>query len=182
MKKFLLGIMAVAVLLFAGCGAQAELSSQAQELCGKWAYIHDEATTVLELKNNGKAEFHEEKYSWNCDDTFLSLTSGGETLHLRYAWDGEDIYLYEQTTYTCEGSHDGLIGKWVSEKDNWSFEFTKNGTFNEDGYFPGHYLVDEAAGTFKLVYNDPFEDTTCYYRMEGDQVLVEYPWHMVPAK
>lgn len=182
MKKFLLGIMALAVLLLAGCGSKTDLSDQAGKLCGEWAYIHDEATAVLELKNNGKAVFHEAKYTWDCDDTFLYLTAGKDTVVLRYLWDDEDIYLYEQAIYTCQGTHDGLIGKWVSEKDHWSFEFTTNGTFDEDGYFPGHYSVDEAAGTFKLAYNDPFEDTTCYYHIEGDELLVEYPWHMIPAE
>lgn len=183
MKKFLLGITAAAILLLAGCGPKADLSAPAQTLCGKWAYIHDETTTVLQLKDDGKAVFHEEKYTWDCDGEFISLTDNkGTATALRYAWDDQDIYLYEQTIYTCQGTHDGLIGKWVSEKDHWSFEFTTNGTFDEDGYFPGHYSVDEAAGTFRLAYNDPFEDTTCYYQINGDELLVEYPWHMVSAK
>lgn len=181
MKRFLLIVLAGVILLLAGCGGTT-LSPQAQALQGKWAYIHDDQTAILWLKEDGTAVFHDKKYSYDCDDAFITLTSGGKTTALRYQWDGEDIYLFEQTTYTCEGSHDGLTGKWVSEKDHWSFEFTEQGTFNEDGYFPGHYTVNEAAGTFKLMYNDPFEDTTCYYRIDGSNLLIEYPWHMVKAK
>lgn len=182
MKRLLLAVFAGAILLLAGCGTGTALSPQAQALCGKWAYIHDDATTVLQLKDNGNAVFHDKTYRFNCDDSFITLTGGGTTTALRYQWDGDDIYLYEQTTYTCEDTHDGLVGKWVSEKDHWSFEFTEQGTFDEDGYFPGHYTVNEAEGTFKLMYNDPFEDTTCYYHINGDELLVEYPWHMVKAK
>jgi hypothetical protein len=57
--------------------------------------------------------------------------------------------------------------------------FTDKGTFLEDGYFPGYYTVDEANSTLKLVYNDQFEDTICYFRLEGDKLYIEYPWPMV---
>ena len=182
MKKSLLAVLVGMMLLLAGCGSNGTLSPQAQALQGKWAYIHDDRTPILWLKENGTAVFHEKKYTYGCDDETIALTAGGKTMTLRYQWDGDDIYLYEQTTYTCEGTHDGLVGKWVSEADHWSFEFTDQGTFNEDGYFPGHYSVNEAEGTFKLAYNDPFEDTTCYYWIDGDDLLLEYPWHMVKAQ
>ena len=182
MKRILLAVLAGIFLLLAGCGAGTALSPQAQALSGKWAYIHDDQTTVLWLKDDGTAVFHDKKYHYDCDDAYITLTGGGETAALRYQWDGDDIYLFEQTTYTCEGTHNGLVGKWVSEKDHWSFEFTEQGTFDEDGYFPGHYTVNEAEGTFKLMYNDPFEDTTCYYHIDGGELLLEYPWHMVKAK
>ena len=182
MKRFLLAVLAGMLLLLAGCGGNAALSPQAQALSGKWAYIHDEETPILWLKDDGTAVFHEKKYTYDCTDTEIVLTVGDKENALRYVRDGEDIYLYEKTVYTCEGTHDGLTGKWVSEKDNWSFEFTAQGTFDEDGYFPGHYTVNEADGTFKLIYNDPFEDTVCYYRIDGNELLVEYPWHMVKAQ
>lgn len=182
MKRFLGVILAGMILLLAGCGGSAALSPQAQALQGKWAYIHDEKTPILWLKGSGTAVLHDKKYTYNCDDEFITLTSGGETTALRYQWAGDDFYLYEQTVYTCEETHDGLVGRWVSEKDHWSFEFTEQGTFNEDGYFPGHYTVNETEGTFKLMYNDPFEDTTCYYQINGNELLVEYPWHMVKAQ
>ncbi len=184
MKRFLLAVLTGMMLLLAGCGGTAALSPQAQALQGKWAYIHDDQTTVLWLKENGTAVFHDKKYTYDCTDTTIVLTDGGKETALRYQWDGDDIYLYEQTIYTYDGTDtpDGLVGKWVSEENNWSFEFTKQGTFDEDGYFPGHYTVDEAEGTFKLMYNDPFEDTTCYYRIDGSNLLIEYPWHMVKAK
>lgn len=184
MKKiFSAAIAAILMLLMTACAANAPLSQQAQALLGKWGYIHDDQTAVLTLKDSGKAVFHEKEYTFDCDDTFITLTNAqGEEWQLRYLKNDESFYIYEQTTYTCEGSHDGLIGKWVSEKDHWSFEFTDKGTFDEDGYFPGHYTVDEAQGTFKLMYNDPFEDTVCYYQINGDELFVEYPWQMVKAK
>ena len=97
MKKRWLAAMLCMMLCFSGCGA--ELSEEAAALQGKWAYIHDEETAILTLKNSGKALYHDEEYErYDCDGEFLTLTAAdGETLRLRYDVDGEDIYLYEPT-------------------------------------------------------------------------------------
>ena len=56
--------------------------------------------------------------------------------------------------YEGDGTPDGLVGLWKS-KEKWSFEFTSEGTFKEDEYFPGHYSVDEGNKTFSLAYKIP---------------------------
>lgn len=182
MKKTWLAALLCMMICLSGCGS--ELSEEAAALQGKWAYIHDETTVILALKNSGKALYHDEEYvRYDCDGEWISLTAAdGEEIKLRYFADGEDIYLYEPAvyTYTGDGTPEGIVGTW--ENGNWSFEFTEEGSFKEDGYFPGRYSVNEAEGSFKLMYNDPFEDTTCYYHMDGREMLVEYPWHMVKAK
>lgn len=167
----------------AGC-ASAELSPQAKEIKGKWAYIHDEETVILRLKSDGTAQYHGKDYTYDCDDEFIKLTADDETLSLRYYKDGDKLYIYEQTIYKYdgEGKPDGIVGLWTCAEKKWEFEFTENGTFKEDGYFPGYYSVDEKAGTFKLVYNDQFEDTVCYYHINGSEMMLEYPWCMVKAK
>lgn len=183
MKRFISVLLIAVLVILAGCASE-ELSPQTKEIKGKWAYIHDEETVILNLKADGTAKFHDKDYTYDCDEQFIKLTADGETLNLRYYVDGDDIYIYEQTVYKYdgEGKPDGIAGLWTSAENNWEFEFTENGTFKEDGYFPGYYSVDEEAGTFKLVYNDQFEDTVCYYRISGDEMLLEYPWHMVKAK
>lgn len=183
MKRFIAIFLIAALMLLAGC-ASAELSEQAGQIKGKWAYIHDEETTILRLKSDGTATFHDKDYTYDCDDEYIMLTADGETLNLRYIVDGDNLYIYEQTVYKYdgEGEPDGLVGKWICAEKKWEFEFTDKGTFKEDGYFPGYYTVDETAGTFKLIYNDQFEDTVCYYHIDGDEMLLEYPWCMVKAK
>ena len=38
---------------------------------------------------------------------------------------------------------------------------------------------DEEAGTIKLMYDDPIEDTLLYYSIDGDDMTIDYPWPMV---
>lgn len=173
-------LMIFAILLMTGCSSK----NINPKLIGKWAYIHDKETSVLELKKNGEASYKGIRYNFTDDGTFLTLSATGEELKLRYELVNDDLYVYEPTTYvyTGEEEQNGLVGLWKVPDVDWSFEFLDNGEFKEDGYFPGYYLVDEANHTFKLVYNDHFEDATCYYEIVGDELRVEYPWRMVEAQ
>lgn len=185
MKKRTL-ISSVCLLIFAimlisvGCGNKAQISNR--QLIGKWAYIHDKETSVLELSGNGEASYKGIRYTFADDGSFLTLSlNGKEEMKLRYEIVKDDLYLYEPTTYVYSGEEEqnGLVGIWKVSDVNWTLEFLDNGEFKEDGYFPGHYEVDEANHTFKLMYNDHFEDTTCYYEIVGNELKVEYPWRMV---
>lgn len=163
-------ILSCAMLVLAGCG-NAE----------RWAYIHDVETEILRLGSDGKAEFKGEKYSYTRDDQYIELTDqAGGQLKMRYAMDGEQMLLYEKSTYSYsgDGERNGLIGLWT-QGNGWSFEFTDQGTFCEDSYFTGYYAVDEENATIKLMYNDRFVDTYMYYSIEGDELCIEYPWPMV---
>ena len=178
------GIAAMALLIL-GAGLLAGCGEQKGELSGKWGYIHDPETVILSVKDNGKAVYKGEKYDAQMDGTFLTLTDAdGETLRLRYTKDEKEFYLYEPCTYNYmdEGTPDGLLGNWYDPDTRWSFEFTDSGTFIEDGYFPGYYEIDETNGVIHLVYNDHFYDTTLYYRVEGSELTIEYPWSMVKAQ
>lgn len=181
MKKRVTALLLAAIMIitvFNGCGKKNE---EVEGLVGKWAYNHDTKTTILELKANGKAVYNGGKYTYTNDDKFIYLTSSdGKETKLRYEMDRKGIFLYQPESYVYEGTGmpDGLLGSWKNDQ-NWSFEFTQEGTFNENGYFPGYYLIDEEAGTVKLMYNDHFVDTTLYYSIDGNVLNIEYPWPMV---
>lgn len=183
MKRFITVLLIALLVLLAGCGS-AELSPEAKDIQGEWAYIHSDDLASLVLKSNGKAVFENENYTYNCEDGCLILTdSKGEQLSMKYLLEDGKLILYKQTTYTCSSpnGHDGVVGLWESPEDHWSFEFTADGTFREDGYFPGYYTVNKGEGAIKLVYNDQFEDTVIYYSIDGYEMTVEYPWPMVPV-
>ena len=183
MKKpgilILTALMVLMLLSFSGCG------KQTGKLSGKWAYIHDPETAVLTLKDNGKAVYKGKKYTYTFTDDHITFSSKkDEDLTLRYYKDDKEFYLYEpcEYTYMDDGMPESIVGNWYDYSTKWSYEFTDNGTFKEDGYFPGFYTVDEEAGSVKLVYNDHFYDTTLYFYIEGDTLHVEYPWSMVTAQ
>ena len=168
------------LILLVGCAPKAKLNEAETALLGSWAYIHDTGTAILTLHDTGEARFHDEKYTFTADSEFITLTRDGQTLRLRYAQNGDGFLLYEPADYEAEGETDGLLGKWVDAGSNWSFEFTADGTFLEDGYFPGLFTSDDS--TVKLVYNDHFEDTTLYYTIDGKTLHLEYPWQLVPVE
>lgn len=184
--KFLTTFFTVVLLLLSmtACGNtfSSELSEEALGICGSWAYIHDKETAVVVFREDGTAQYEDKDYSFECDSQFINLKdTEGETIQLRYTLDDQGMYLYKKTTYTFsgEGKPDGLVGEWTCAEKKWNFAFTDAGTFLEDGYFPGNYIVDDKKSTFKLTYQDQFEDTVCYFQVEDKKLHIEYPWLMV---
>lgn len=185
--KFLPSFFAFVLMLvlISACGKNEKetvISDKALEICGSWAYIHDKDTAIAVFRKDGTAKYESKEYSFECDSQFIKLKDkAGETIQLRYVIDDEGMYLYSQNTYTfCgEGEPENLVGEWTCAEKNWSYAFTQTGTFMEDGYFPGYYTVDDENSTFKLVYNDHFDDTVCYFRLEENKLHIEYPWLMV---
>ena len=176
-------LIVLMVLLMTACGKNDTAKSEdAQKISGSWAYIHDRETEIAVFREDGIAQYEGKDYSFECDSQFINLKdTDGETIQLRYALDDEGMYLYSNNTYTFsgEGEPNGLIGEWTYEEKNWSYSFTEEGTFLEEGYFPGYYTVDDENSTFKLTYNDQFEDTVCYFRLEENNLHIQYPWRMV---
>lgn len=182
--KVLPAIFAVVfmLLLMTACGNDTTKSNEAQGILGSWAYTHDKETAVAIFRKDGTAQYEGKNYSFKCDSQFIKLKDkDGETIQLRYSLDDKGMYLYSNNTYTFsgEGEPNGLVGEWSCAEKNWSYSFTENGTFEEDGYFPGSYTVDNENSTFKLVYDDKFEDTVCYFQLEDNKLHIEYPWRMV---
>ncbi|MCR4587615.1 MAG: hypothetical protein K5682_04335 [Lachnospiraceae bacterium] len=177
-------LLMLCCVMLAGCGQSAERDRLREAVAGEWAYIHDPETTILKLGKNGKASYQGKSYKYTVDETYLTLNDGDEELRLRYKKDGDEFYLYQPCDYTFsgEGDPDGLVGKWYDADTKWSYEFTADGTFREDGYFPGYYVNDPENGEIKLVYNDQFYDTTLYYTLDGEHLHIEYPWSMVKAQ
>lgn len=167
-------LLAALILTVTGCG-------NSDATIGKWAYIHDAETCALKIQSNGKLELDGNSYTYTKDDSSFSLTdTNGSNTDMKYVMEKDGMLIYKTTVYTCDDAAPGsIIGVWKDATTKWSFEFTDGGEFKEDGYFPGLYRVDEAAGTVKLVYNDHFEDTLIYYTREGNSLIIEYPWKMV---
>ncbi len=158
----------IASVMIAGCGAKTE----------KWAYIHEPEEVILSLSDNGKAIYKGEKYSYTRDDTFLTLTdSKGESKKMRFLPDGDRMLLYETSTYTYDGTGtpDSIVGMWTQD-NGWLFQFTEDGSFSEENIFYGHYQVNEADQTIKLMYDEPLEDAILYYSLEGNELTIDYPW------
>ncbi len=175
------GVLFLLGLSLSGCAKK----DNSDALTGSWAYVHDTEKAVLVLKPNGKATFNGDKYSYSHDDNFIKLESKDDSQSYRYLLKGEkEMEFYQKTTYEFAGTGkpEGLEGRWVNEESNWEFEFASEGTFSEDGYFHGVYSLDEENGVIKLMYNDHFYDTICYYKIEGNSLIVEYPWPMVKIK
>lgn len=179
--KLILFLILIASIM-TGCGEKdANLSEEAKKVVGKWAYIHDRETTIIELKKDGTAKYEKETYSFDADGTYITLTNDkNETLKFRYVIESDGMLFYKTTEYTFEGEGEpkGIVGYWANP-NKWSFEFSSQGTFMEDGYFPGMYTVDEANSSVKLIYTDHFEDTIVYYKVDGEHLSLEYPWKMV---
>ncbi len=158
------------------------ISNEALRICGSWAYIHDKETAIAVFQKDGTAQYEGKDYSFECDNEFIKLKdTEGETIQVRYALDDEGMYLYSNKVYTYnnEGEPENLVGEWSCAEKNWSFIFSEEGTFMEDGFFSGYYTVDDKNSTFKLVYTEQFEDTVCYFRLEEGKLHIEYPWRVV---
>lgn len=165
--------MTVMMTFLYGCGSKT---------AEKWAYIHEPDKEALVLYDNGKAVYKDTEYSYTTDDTHYTLTDkNGNTTKIRYVMDGDRMILYETSVYTrdAEEPGSGVAGKWIHENGRNMFRFTKDGQFDEDGYFYGHYNVKENEGTIKLMYSDPLQDCILYYSLNGDELTIEYPWPMV---
>ena len=179
-RKFLaIVLLAVTILSIAGCG-----SKNTDELTGKWAYIHATDEPALIIKSNGTAKYKGNSYSYSRDDSYIYLSSKNENLSLRFEKEGDKILLYVPTTYDFsdgQGEPQGIVGYWEDKANNWSYQFTDDYQFVEDGYFVGTYDVNP-EGSITLTYNDDFTKTTIYYRQEGTKLMIEYPWPMVKMK
>ena len=177
---FLVLMICMLVSLMAGC------SGSKGPLDGEWAYIHDTDKAALILESGGKASLDGVKYS-DCtyDDAVITLTdSQSNVKKLRYVVTEKGILLYKATDYVrsdADSSSD-IVGEWKDTPDNWSYEFTAEGTFVEDGFFSGTYKVNEAEGTITLTYNEDTDETVIYYSVSGDTLTIEYPWPMVKIK
>lgn len=166
----------LSVLFLAGCGSSG--------ISGSWAYNYEPEEPVLVIKSGG-CSYKGKECSCSDDGNFIHLGfKDGSSLDLRYRQEGDKLFLYEKTVYELEGGAQpsGLAGNWVCPEKKWSFAFLADGSFVEDGVFTGRYSEDKAGQTFTLDYMDEFENTTCYYSIEGHSLTVEYPWQMVKVK
>ena len=174
--KITLGITVIsAVAMLSGCGSHNE----------KWAYSHDPQEPVISLSDSGSATYKGNRYTYEKDDSFITLKDDkGSIIRLRYQMDGDQMTLYEESTYDlCTEDTGTIVGVWKQD-NGWSYQFTANGEFAEENIFHGHYSVDESKKCIKLMYDDPIEDAYLYYALNdsGDKLTVAYPWPMVRVK
>jgi hypothetical protein len=183
-KYFTTFLVIMLIMLFmTSCGKNTNAkSNDVKGIIGSWAYTHDKEKAIAVFHKNGTAQYEGNEYSFECDSQFIKLKNkDGKTLKLRYLLNDKGMYLYSNTTYTFsgKGEPDGLVGEWSCAEKNWSYSFTEEGTFEEDGFFSGNYTVDDKNSTFKMVYDDKFEDTVCYFQIHDGKLQIEYPWPMV---
>ena len=175
-KRFAWMVMTVFLLsVMTGCGATSE----------QWAYNHEPENKILELFSNGKAEYKGNGYTYTKDDSFIHLKDkSGNTTDIRYVMEGDEMLFYEASAYHREGgsAEDGVYGLWKQNEGKEFFQFNKDGKFSEDNIFFGKYGLDKDAGTIKLMYSDPLQDTILYYTLDGDTITIEYPWRLVRIK
>ena len=164
--------LAACILAISGCGSKTE----------RWAYNHETDKEILSLDGRGRAVYKGEKYGYTQDDSFINLTdSEGKVTSLRYFKEGDQLTLYESSTYKYDGdgTPKGIVGAW-SQSNNWTFQFNEDGKFCEDNIFYGYYSVDEEASTIKLMYDEPLQDAILYYSLNGSELTIDYPWTLVP--
>ena len=166
-----------------------------------WAYNFDETKEILRLNSDGTAVYQakvfvdgiqkteERKYtSYKKDDSYLTLSGSDGELKMRCETTDNGLVLYEKSTYVYtprEGYErgDGIVGVWTNTgTDRLFYEFSEKGNFMEDGVFVGDYFLDGEPGSIRLDYYDDLPDTILYYTIEGDEMVVEYPWDLVPTK
>ena len=157
-----------------------------------WAYSHEPGEETIAFYDNGKAVYKGEEYKFSKDDSYITLVDKDKNeTKLRYVMNGENMTLYEKSTYKLDKSKDTetsegaksneVVGTWVQD-NGWSYVFTSTGEFSEEGIFFGHYSVNEEESCIKLMYNDPIEDAYLYYTLNGDELTIDYPWPMVKTE
>ena len=153
---------------------------------GEWALDSEPEVCVLRVDEGGSAQYNGAAYTWEDDGGFLLLTDAeGEVFRLRYLVTEKHLYLYLGSGYTRkEGTAgEGIVGVWNKDGSARSFfEFTAKDTFLEDGYFSGVYETDYENGSFTLIYPKYFEDTVCYFQLDGEHMTVEYPWSLTAVR
>ena len=172
-KKLLAAVIACGALMLAGCSGYES-----------WAYIYEPDKEAFRMYKNGKAVLDGTDYTYIKDEQYITLKDkDGVETKMRYEMDKDQMLIYKRAVYQYAGEEEqnGLIGTWKAE-NGWSYEFTDNGTFREDAYFPGYYMVDEENSRIKLAYNDHFYDTYIYYSLDGDKLTVDDPWPMMKTQ
>ncbi len=180
-KRMILAALAAAVLMITGCGGKAVNQNESEKaLLGKWAYAHETDKAAATFTEDGSVKYDGKKYSYTSDGKVIKLTADGKTTELRYETGDGRMYLYKKSVYTYQGTGNanGITGIWKDLENQWTFEFTENETFMEDGALTGYYYMDETPGTIRLVYGEALDDTVFYYSLNGNELTVEYPWLM----
>ena len=155
---------------------------------GDWAFIHAPEESVLLLREDGTAVLKGRDCTWQDDaeNGFLRFASEGEETSLRYLVTEDKIQLYVPVEYNRveDVPGEGLIGAWIGKDSEMStFIFRQDGMFLEDGTFTGTFRQDNETGSLLLAYIKYFDDTLCYFSLEGNDVLkVDYPWSMVETQ
>lgn len=181
--RLLLCAAALALVLAApgACGAEEAPAVKFPE--GDWAFNYEPTVSALQVREDGTAVFRGAEYTLADDGEFLTLTDGETELRFRYQVTEEKLLLYMPQEYTRAKEYpgQGLTGAWIGkESEGTTFIFREDYRFLEDGTFTGAYQVDPEKGTVLLTYIKYFDDTLCYFSLEGeDGLTVEYPWPMV---
>ncbi len=185
-KLFRKILSTVLVMTFLGIPALT-IGESSCPILGSWSFYPEGNTLDLVIDPNGSALYQGMIGSWweNEDGTItIAPVNGNETV-LRYEQGETGWIVYPRTEYMRSetANPDGIVGTWyVPETPRVSFVFNEDGTFAEDTAFSGTYTVDEENGTIRLDYGGFFDPVVCRFSMDGDRLVVEYPWTLYPVK
>ncbi|MBO4484727.1 MAG: hypothetical protein J5738_05015 [Lachnospiraceae bacterium] len=195
-----IGVLMIAVFSLSGCknGSSGKHAAntvtptaseavKTDEMSEQWVYVHDHAVPAMVFYKDGTATYDGVKYkSYEVLENTIRFTSeSGTVVNIRYfdeTKNGEKRRtIYRITDYKLKPStltgDSPVIGYWEFPEKNWSYQFTANGTFLEDGVLPGRYYVND-DGTIRLSYEGNLPETVFYYSIHDDVMTVEYPWVM----
>ena len=178
--------LALAVILILSILSAAPAES-AGFRAGDWAFNHEPEKSALLLRDDGTAVWQGQECSWQDDGEYLHLVpeNGGEILIRYQAAEGKTLIWLPAEYVRAEGiPGEGLLGAWIGKESTGStFIFREDGMFLEDGTFTGTFTVNPEEGSVLLAYIKYFDDTLCYFRLEGNDVLkMEYPWPLVETQ
>lgn len=182
MMKFQRMIRYTTLILLALCLVTAAAAETVTGLAGEWVYRDIPDVTVLTLNEDGTAYYAGTDLTWLDEGLDILLTdSEGAVFQLVYAIEGANMVVWLPSVYTRDaetGEAGSIVGTWKVGGDSLSsFVFREDGQFAEDDVFAGNYVIDPENGRITLQYQDGFfKDTVMLYALEGDTLLIEYPW------
>ena len=162
--------LTMVMLIPTGCGSANKIES--------WARDYEPTEEYLALYDDGKAVFEGKDYTYVKDDDSITLTDkDGNSIDEKMVFYIASVYEYQD-----EGEPDGIVGNWACGNNVFRFLPAPKLEFSEEDAFYGHYSVDEANSSVKLMYDAPLPDATFYYSLAGKELTIDYPWPLVKTQ
>ncbi len=147
------------------------------DLVGEWIDLDDDTLT---FNADGTCDYFGEACdSYSFDGKILKLTAGDSTVSYdARLFSQYFVIFYESNAYNytrTAGNSGELVGEWESP-EGYTFAFTADGKFTEDGTETGTYAVDGEEIMF--IYDDDTDGSYLFnmYDINGDEMTFCYGW------